>query len=133
MTVGSERGAPSAAGDDDLLAGDRPAARAQARDAAGLVLDRLDLDPELERVHRRRERAHHRARLGLGVLGREDAPCDPRGEPGLELAAARRSEPLDGEAELALELVKASQLAGVVGVGRHDERAGLAIARRQAG
>ena len=80
---------------------------------------------------RRRRRAsarvecrHHRARVHLAVLRREDRAGDPRREPGLQRARRARREPLGLEPEAALEVVQPAQLLGVVAVGRHHQRAG---------
>ena len=68
----------------------------------------------------------------MAVLRRQDAAGDARRQPRLERAAARWRKPLRRQAERALEVVEAAERLGVVAIGRHHERAAVAVARREA-
>jgi hypothetical protein len=57
-----------------------------------------------------------------------DAGRDRRRQPGLEVAAAARREPIRLEAERALKLMAAAQLCGLVTVERHVQRAAAVVA-----
>ena len=93
----------------------------------------VHLEPVRHLIGRLGERERGRARVGLRVPGGEHAAGDPRGQPGLELAAARRREPLAVEPERRVQLVQAAELLDVVAVGGHHQRAALAEAGRAAG
>jgi hypothetical protein len=93
------------------------------------VLDRLDLDAERDLLGRGRERAHGRARVRAPVLRRGDAPGDAWREPWLERPARGGRQPLGGQPERPLEVVKPVERLGVVAVGGHDQRAAVAVAR----
>jgi hypothetical protein len=120
-----EAAAPGAGRDDDGAGAHSASCQVQPNNASVPHLDGVGVCQQNLGTDAR-ERAHHGAGI-YGAIRRRNSPAHARRETGFELAAAAAREPLRFEAVRDLELVETAKLREVVAIGRHHQRAALAV------